>query len=53
MDKWKENELEKMKVGGNSKAREFLESQPDFRPDWSINEKYNSKAAALLRDKVC
>lgn len=52
MDKWKDIELEKMKVGGNSKAREFFESQPDFRPDWLIIEKYNSKAAALLRDKV-
>ena len=52
MDKWKDSELAKMKHGGNSKAREFLESQPDFRPEWTINEKYNSKAAALLRDKV-
>uniref|UniRef100_A0A915LRE6 Uncharacterized protein n=1 Tax=Meloidogyne javanica TaxID=6303 RepID=A0A915LRE6_MELJA len=41
-----------MKVGGNVKAREFLESQPDFKPEWTIIEKYNSKAAALLRDKV-
>jgi len=52
MDKWKDSELEKMKVGGNVKAREFLESQPDFKPEWTIIEKYNSKAAALLRDKV-
>ena len=53
MDKWKESELEKMKAGGNSKAREFLEAQPDFRPEWSLVERYNSRAAALLRDKVC
>lgn len=52
MDKWKDTELEKMKVGGNVKAREFLESQPDFKPEWTIIEKYNSKAAALLRDKI-
>lgn len=52
MDKWKDSELEKMKVGGNVKAREFLESQPDFKPEWTIIEKYNSKATALLRDKV-
>jgi hypothetical protein len=52
MDKWKDMELEKMKAGGNGKAREFFESQPDFRPDWSIQEKYNSKAAALLKDKI-
>lgn len=41
-----------MKVGGNKMAREFFESQPDFRPGWSLQEKYNSRAAALLRDKV-
>ncbi|KER26315.1 hypothetical protein T265_06431 [Opisthorchis viverrini] len=52
MDKWKELELEKMKVGGNKHARDFFSSQPDFRDDWTLQEKYNSKAAALLRDKV-
>lgn len=52
MDKWKNSELNKMKVGGNQKAREFFESQPDYKFNWSITEKYNSKAAALLRDKV-
>lgn len=52
MDKWKESELNKMKVGGNKMAREFLESQPDYRPNWSLKEKYSSRAAALLRDKV-
>lgn len=52
MDKWKESELNKMKAGGNKTAREFFESQPDCRPNWSLQEKYNSKAAALLRDKV-
>ena len=53
MDKWKDAELEKMKVGGNKKAREFFESQPDYNSTMSIFEKYNSKAAALYRDKVC
>lgn len=52
MDKWKESELEKMKIGGNAKALEFFTSQPDFKPNWSFAEKYNSKAAALLRDKA-
>ncbi|KHN81464.1 ADP-ribosylation factor GTPase-activating protein 1 [Toxocara canis] len=52
MDKWKENELSKMRVGGNKPAREFFESQPDYRPGWSLQEKYNSKAAALLRDRI-
>ncbi|XP_054530608.1 ADP-ribosylation factor GTPase-activating protein 1 isoform X15 [Pan troglodytes] len=52
MDKWKDIELEKMKAGGNAKFREFLESQEDYDPCWSLQEKYNSRAAALFRDKV-
>ncbi|KAM5246672.1 ADP-ribosylation factor GTPase-activating protein 1 isoform 5-T5 [Ctenodactylus gundi] len=52
MDKWKDIELEKMKAGGNAKFREFLESQEDYDPCWSLQDKYNSKAAALFRDKV-
>uniref|UniRef100_A0A803JZA5 ADP-ribosylation factor GTPase-activating protein 1 n=1 Tax=Xenopus tropicalis TaxID=8364 RepID=A0A803JZA5_XENTR len=52
MDKWKDVELEKMKVGGNGKFRQFLEMQDDYDPCWSMQEKYNSRAAALYRDKV-
>ncbi|XP_076462234.1 ADP-ribosylation factor GTPase-activating protein 1-like isoform X2 [Babylonia areolata] len=52
MDKWKDVELEKMKVGGNRRAKEFFLSQPDYREGMSMQEKYNSKAAALYRDKV-
>ena len=53
MDRWKDSEVEKMKVGGNSRAKEFFDSQPDIHPGISFSEKYNSKAAALYRDKVC
>ena len=52
MDKWKDTELDKMKVGSNRKARIFFESQEDYHDGMSIHEKYNSKAAALYRDKV-
>ncbi|CAG5123169.1 unnamed protein product, partial [Candidula unifasciata] len=52
MDKWKDSELEKMKVGGNKMCQEFFLSQPDFKESMSLQEKYNTKAAALLRDKV-
>ncbi|XP_013402498.1 ADP-ribosylation factor GTPase-activating protein 1-like, partial [Lingula anatina] len=52
MDKWKDIELEKMKVGGNRKAKEFFKSQPDYKENWSLQEKYNSKCAALYRDKI-
>ncbi|XP_041060341.1 ADP-ribosylation factor GTPase-activating protein 1 isoform X1 [Carcharodon carcharias] len=51
MDKWKDLELEKMKVGGNAKFHQFLESQ-DYDPCWSLQEKYNSRAAAFYRDKI-
>jgi ADP-ribosylation factor GTPase-activating protein 1 len=52
MDKWKDIELEKMKAGGNAKFREFLETQDDYEPSWSLQDKYSSRAAALFRDKV-
>lgn len=52
MDKWKDIELEKMKVGGNKNAREFFQSQSDYNSSMSIQQKYNTKAAALYRDKV-
>ena len=52
MDKWKDTELEKMKVGGNKKAKSFFESQSDYHAGMGIQEKYNTRAAALYRDKV-
>lgn len=52
MDKWKDIELEKMKIGGNRNARVFFEAQPDWDDTMSIQQKYNTKAAALYRDKV-
>lgn len=52
MDRWKDIELEKMKVGGNRKAREFFEAQSDWDDSMTISQKYNTKAAALYRDKV-
>lgn len=53
MDKWKDIELEKMKAGGNRNARVFFDSQPDWDDTMSVQQKYNTKAAALYRDKVC
>lgn len=52
MDKWKDIELEKMKVGGNRRAREFFDSQDDWDETLPINRRYNCKAAALYRDKI-
>lgn len=52
MDKWKDIEVEKMRAGGNQPAQEFFESHNDYQDNWSLKEKYNSKTAALLRDKI-
>lgn len=52
MDKWKDIEVEKMKAGGNKPAQDFFECHNDFDENWSLKEKYNSKTAALLRDKI-
>ena len=52
MDKWKESEVMKMKVGGNRKAKDFLEDHTDWNASAPISQKYNSRAAALYKDKV-
>lgn len=52
MDKWKDSELNKMKVGGNRLAREFFEEEEDNWDNMSIQQRYNSKAAALYREKI-
>lgn len=41
-----------MKVGGNRQAREFFESQDDYDDSMSIQQKYNTVAAVLYRDKI-
>lgn len=52
MDKWKDVELEKMKIGGNRNARDFFDSQEDWDETVPIQKKYNTRAAALYRDKI-
>lgn len=53
MDKWKDIELEKMKVGGNRKAKEFFATQSDFNQNtMNLQQRYDSRAAALYRDKI-
>ena len=52
MDKWKDVELEKMKLSGNRPAKEFLGKHSDWSDSAPINTKYNSRAAALYRDKL-
>lgn len=52
MDKWKDIELEKMKAGGNRKAREFFDAQDDWDDTLPITRKYSTRGAALYRDKI-
>lgn len=52
MDNWKDLELEKMKAGGNKKAKEFLSSQADWNDRLPLTEKYNTKAAASYKEKI-
>lgn len=52
MDIWKDLEVEKMRVGGNKRAKEFLKSQPDWNDNLPFSEKYHTKAAARYKDKI-
>eukprot|EP01147_Barroeca_monosierra_P011198 gene11198-3254_t len=51
MDRWKHDELERMKVGGNKQLKEWF-AKKNISSDLSMPEKYNTKAAALYRDKI-
>ncbi|KAM3585993.1 ADP-ribosylation factor GTPase-activating protein gcs1 [Umbelopsis sp. WA50703] len=52
MDKWFDEQVTKMDLGGNKKAKAFFESQPDYSPSMSLPEKYNSHFASLYREKL-
>lgn len=52
MDKWFDDQLKKMELGGNEKARIFFESQSDYSPDMTTQEKYHTQCAELYRDKL-
>jgi len=52
MDKWKDVELNKMKMGGNRQAKTFLGKHNDWSEGANITANYNSRAAALYKDKI-
>jgi len=52
MDKWSDDQLKKMQLGGNAKALQFFSTQPDYREGMTIKEKYNSNFAKLYREKL-
>ncbi|CEJ00939.1 hypothetical protein RMCBS344292_14978 [Rhizopus microsporus] len=52
MDKWFDDQLKKMELGGNQKAKDFFSSQPDYSPNMSMKDKYHSHFAELYRSKL-
>ncbi|KAJ3166986.1 hypothetical protein HK101_011858 [Irineochytrium annulatum] len=51
MDKWTDDQLKRMRLGGNAKALEYFRSHPDYRENMGISEKYHSEFAKFYRDK--
>ncbi|KAF9980514.1 Zn finger-containing GTPase- Activating Protein for ARF, partial [Mortierella antarctica] len=52
MDKWSDDQLKKMELGGNIKAKDFFESSPDYFQGMSIKEKYSSVFATQYKEKL-
>ncbi|KAG2182869.1 hypothetical protein INT44_005850 [Umbelopsis vinacea] len=52
MDKWFDEQVTKMDLGGNKKAKEFFESQPDYQSSMPLPDKYNSHFATMYREKL-
>ncbi|KAG0242330.1 putative GTPase activating protein for Arf-domain-containing protein [Mortierella sp. GBAus27b] len=52
MDKWSDDQLKKMDLGGNIKAKEFFEDSPDYFQGMPIKEKYSSVFAAQYKEKL-
>lgn len=52
MDKFKEREIEAMKLGGNSQLSKFFAGSSDIRPGMDLAQKYQSLSAAVYRDKI-
>ncbi|KAJ1818187.1 Zn finger-containing GTPase- Activating Protein for ARF, partial [Coemansia sp. RSA 2598] len=52
MDKWSPEQVKRMELGGNAKAKAFFRTQPDYKDGMSIKDKYNSRFAELWRQKL-
>ncbi|KAG0258484.1 Zn finger-containing GTPase- Activating Protein for ARF [Mortierella polycephala] len=52
MDKWSDDQLKKMELGGNIKAKDFFEASPDYFQGMSIKEKYSSIFATQYKEKL-
>ncbi|KAI8596061.1 hypothetical protein EDD21DRAFT_389462 [Dissophora ornata] len=52
MDKWSDDQLKKMELGGNIKAKDFFEASPDYFQGMSIKEKYSGVFATQYKEKL-
>ncbi|KAI8872359.1 ArfGap-domain-containing protein [Ramicandelaber brevisporus] len=52
MDRWTAEQVKRMQIGGNKNALAFFRTQPDYRDDMGIDEKYKSQFADLWRKKL-
>ncbi|CAG8739531.1 23041_t:CDS:2 [Cetraspora pellucida] len=52
MDKWYEDQIKKMKLGGNTAWRDFYEASSDYYPEMSLKDKYHSSFASSYREKL-
>ncbi|KAI8804868.1 hypothetical protein BJ742DRAFT_681660 [Cladochytrium replicatum] len=52
MDDWREDQIKRMQLGGNEKARIFFKSHPDYVEGLSIQQKYESNFALDYKDKL-
>ncbi|KAH8930423.1 ArfGap-domain-containing protein [Atractiella rhizophila] len=52
MDKWTEEQLKYMKMGGNAACREFFETSPDYSSTLPIPQKYTAQFATLYKSKL-
>ncbi|RIA89942.1 hypothetical protein C1645_771094 [Glomus cerebriforme] len=52
MDKWYDDQIKKMKLGGNTEWREFCETSSEYYPEMTLKDKYHSRFATEYREKL-
>ncbi|CAG8485761.1 5690_t:CDS:2 [Paraglomus brasilianum] len=52
MDKWYDDQIKKMQLGGNGEWKQFYESHPEYSRDMSLKDKYHSAFATEYREKL-
>ncbi|KAI8821345.1 uncharacterized protein EV422DRAFT_556769 [Fimicolochytrium jonesii] len=52
MDKWSEDQVKRMTLGGNRKMLQFFETFPEYSNTMTIQEKYGSEFAKQYREKL-